>query len=342
MNLNTNRIKLWMTAAIAVAGGLSAFAQTNAFKPFEMISQRNIFDPNRLPPRNFTNRQSAPVYSFSLVGTMSYEKGMFAVFDGTSSDYHKVLESGGRIANYTVGTITHDSVKLSSGTNLVDLKVGMQMRRNTDGSWTMAAFSGENSFASRFRNNNGNNNNRFDRNDRGNFDRGNFDRGNLDRGNFSRNGGNNQRSFGGQNNYRTGYQSPYGRNESNMEQSGGGGQVQTGPGASGSSDPNDVVARMMAARRAQMGNSGDQNDGQNQNDNQGMPDNTGQPVDQNQNQQIDQNGNPMQNMGGNPAQNMGGNPVENQNIPNANQGGGDQPGNQTGNENVPDNSTPRL
>ncbi|HLH52873.1 MAG TPA: hypothetical protein VKY92_04585 [Verrucomicrobiae bacterium] len=109
------------------------------YAAFQIIADRNIFDPNRAP--RATRPAAAPktVDSFSLVGTMTYEKGTFAFFDGTSSDFKKVLKKDGSIAGYQVASISPDSVKLLLNTNVLELKVGSQMRRRDDGSWEMAA-----------------------------------------------------------------------------------------------------------------------------------------------------------------------------------------------------------
>ena len=78
------------------------------------------------------------VDSLTLVGTMSYEKGTFAFFDGTSSDYKKALKLTDSIAGYKVTNITPNGVKLASGTNELDLSVGAQLRREEDGPWLLA------------------------------------------------------------------------------------------------------------------------------------------------------------------------------------------------------------
>jgi len=129
-------------ALLVVAGGFSAPAQgTNQaaprdFSAFKIIIDRNIFDPDRRPAVA-SGPAATIVDSFTLVGTMSYQKGLFAVFDGTSLEYRKVLQPGGAIAGYTVKEIRQDTAKLASGTNELELSVGMQMRRNEDGRWSV-------------------------------------------------------------------------------------------------------------------------------------------------------------------------------------------------------------
>jgi hypothetical protein len=83
--------------------------------------------------------RSAP--AFTLVGTMHYEKGMFAFFDGNNSDLRKVLYASdtNSIAGYTVAEITLADVKLQSADKkqTVQLKIGDMMRQ--EGSeWRLA------------------------------------------------------------------------------------------------------------------------------------------------------------------------------------------------------------
>jgi hypothetical protein len=115
------------------------------FAAFQIITQRNIFDPNRAPRRaqtNTTARKPAAVDAFSLVGIMSYEKGTFAFFDGTSSDYRKALKEEDSIANFKIQEIDSNTVKLASTDHQLELRVGMQLRREDRGEWRVAEPSG--------------------------------------------------------------------------------------------------------------------------------------------------------------------------------------------------------
>jgi hypothetical protein len=104
-----------------------------------VISDRNIFNPNRYArdsgrPRE-SSRPASRVESFTLVGLMEYEKGVFAFFDGTSANYRKTLEAEGAISEFKITDITRQQVKLHSGTNEFTLRVGMQVRREDGGDW---------------------------------------------------------------------------------------------------------------------------------------------------------------------------------------------------------------
>jgi hypothetical protein len=109
------------------------------YSSFQTIAQRNIFDPNRRSSRGRSYSQPAKaVESIALVGIMSYEKGTYAFFDGTSSSYRKTLQNNDSIAGYKIAEIAPDGVKLAAGTNQVELHVGMKLRRQSEGEWEVA------------------------------------------------------------------------------------------------------------------------------------------------------------------------------------------------------------
>jgi hypothetical protein len=151
--MKLTRHKKWAVLALALANGFIAAAQSNGvpgpqdygrFSSF--VTDRNIFDPGRYarnsstPRPIFTQRvRYAP--SFTLVGTMSYEKGMFAFFDGNQSELRKVLyqSDSDSIAGYTVAEITQTGVTLQTADKkqTVQLKIGDMMRQEGS-SWQLA------------------------------------------------------------------------------------------------------------------------------------------------------------------------------------------------------------
>jgi hypothetical protein len=131
-----------LTLAGWIAAALPATAEPSAppdFSSFQIISQRNIFNPGRTGrSRSGSGRASQPAAdSFSLVGTMSYEKGVFAFFDGTNPDYRKVLKPDGDIAGFKVAAIRPNSVTLATATNQTVVPVGAQVRRDDAGRWEL-------------------------------------------------------------------------------------------------------------------------------------------------------------------------------------------------------------
>jgi hypothetical protein len=148
------RYKLWLVLALALGNEFFAVAQSNnvsgatdyaSFSRF--ITERNIFDPNRYPRNSRDTRtrtirptrtqRSAP--AFTLVGTMSYEKGMFAFFDGNNPDLRKVLAASGDIAGYIVTKVTLAGVTLQTADKkeTVQMKIG-EMMRQEGGHWQPA------------------------------------------------------------------------------------------------------------------------------------------------------------------------------------------------------------
>ena len=120
--------------------------ETNAhgrpeLQAFRIITQRNIFNASRSPRRERTRTESEPerrsrTDSVALLGTMNYEKGWVAFFDGSSPEYRKALQPGDTIAAHKIAEIAPNYVKLESGTNQpIDLKVGSEMKKRDEGNW---------------------------------------------------------------------------------------------------------------------------------------------------------------------------------------------------------------
>ena len=128
----------WSGPAASAAEGRSR----QDLAAFRLITERNIFNASRAGGRTEAARETrrpAPVDAFGLVGVMSYDKGTFAFFDGSGSDYRKALQAGGTIASFQLVEILPAAVKLQNGTNseALEMRLGMQMRREEEGEWTL-------------------------------------------------------------------------------------------------------------------------------------------------------------------------------------------------------------
>jgi hypothetical protein len=143
-------------AVLVLLGGTAlASAQSNGVpgpddyaKFTAFVTDRNIFDPARQPhytsgPRPRVRRTRNETPGIVLVGTMSYEKGWFAFFNGNSTELKKALQTGGTIADYTVSAISPGRVQLQSADKKqqLDLKVGDGLHQE-NGKWVLAS-SGE-------------------------------------------------------------------------------------------------------------------------------------------------------------------------------------------------------
>jgi hypothetical protein len=175
LSANTLKRGLQRVAGLALAVGFSAAAQstnspatTDSPSPapariesasqgfdepaFRIVTERNIFNANRSGGKVVLASGRPPrVETFALVGTMAYTKGVFAFFEGSSSDLTKVLKADGVIAGHKLVDVYANSVKLEADGKEIELPVGSQMRREDEGTWHVAeasSRSGGSSYAS--------------------------------------------------------------------------------------------------------------------------------------------------------------------------------------------------
>jgi hypothetical protein len=166
---------LALTARLGIAQPTDDSIVTD-YGTFQLIPQRNIFNPSRYPnePLNYRPQASQQVPEFTLVGTMSYRKGMFAFFNGTDPEYQKAVQEGGSIAGFTITNINLTGVLLLSTNTSTNMMVGQAMQQDGDG-WmlndngmTFSGMSGASSFRSGRENREGRGGN--GRRRRGNYD----------------------------------------------------------------------------------------------------------------------------------------------------------------------------
>jgi hypothetical protein len=112
---------------------------------FTIIETRNIFDASRLPRIIRTNRTEVvrlpppppqpQIESITCVGTMNYEKGPYAFFEGSRAAYEQVLRVSNRIAGLTVTGIEPQGVRVTTGSNELSVPVGGQLTQERGGPW---------------------------------------------------------------------------------------------------------------------------------------------------------------------------------------------------------------
>ena len=133
-------VLLLATGMIGRAQNTNAVARPD-YQSFKIITDRNIFDPNR-SSRSSRPRTEGPrparVESFALVGTMSYENGTYAFFDGSGSSFRKAVKTGDVIAGHKVAEISADRVKLEVNGQQIELGVGVQMKKQDEGEWQLS------------------------------------------------------------------------------------------------------------------------------------------------------------------------------------------------------------
>lgn len=108
------------------------------YNSFDLISTRNMFDPSRSPRRRETPQRQSQVDSFTLTGAISSDKGRYAMFESSSSAYHKTLKPSDTIAGYTIVDVSTNFVKLAASSNqFITMYIGNQMRRRDGGPWAL-------------------------------------------------------------------------------------------------------------------------------------------------------------------------------------------------------------
>jgi hypothetical protein len=124
------------------AGGASSRMD---YVSFRVISERNIFNPRRSGRSTTrTTTRTEPerrvrMERFALLGTMSYEKGRYAFFDGSGSDFRKVAKPDDLIAGFKITEVAPTCVKLEmTNGQVIELCVGMQMKKREDEDWQLA------------------------------------------------------------------------------------------------------------------------------------------------------------------------------------------------------------
>ena len=168
---------------LSVASSVWSAPSKADYSAFAIIPKRNIFNTKRSP--EYVSKAVAPAQRIvrseylALTGTMRDEKGPLAFFDGSLSDYRRVVKPNENIAGFKVAAIEHAYVKLRNGTNELMLPVNMQLSREEQGEWQLgqrtdavsssqvAASSSETTSETRARLSDSSSSRRGDRGDRG-------------------------------------------------------------------------------------------------------------------------------------------------------------------------------
>ena len=151
--MKTSHYLVLLVSLAAPAAALGIDSTNNAgstssrtdYVSFRVVSERNIFDPRR-SGRSTARATTRPepdrrvrMERFALLGTMSYEKGRYAFFDGSGSDFRKVAKPADSIAGFKITEVAPTCVKLEmTNGQIIELCVGMQMRKREDEDWQLA------------------------------------------------------------------------------------------------------------------------------------------------------------------------------------------------------------
>jgi hypothetical protein len=127
--------------APAPAAAPAAPGNNADFAAFRLVTERNIFNPNRTGRGRDADEAPPPrTETIALVGTLdSSTRGRQALFDSADAAYRKALAEGDTLAGYTVKKIHPDRVELAAGDKTAELSLSQQLRRTAGGEWTIAA-----------------------------------------------------------------------------------------------------------------------------------------------------------------------------------------------------------
>lgn len=112
------------------------------YERFRTVAERNIFNGKRSGRSSRGSRETrrpTQVETIALVGTMSYEKGHFAFFEGSGTQYRLALKPDETIAGFKLMDIATRGVKLDGKGQKLDLRVGSQLRREDGQEWKVTA-----------------------------------------------------------------------------------------------------------------------------------------------------------------------------------------------------------
>jgi hypothetical protein len=109
-----------------------------SFETFRLVSDRNIFNPNRTGRRDRSSEETAPrLDQINLVGTMESDRGLRAFFDGSSAAFRKALRAGDSIESFKITQVSPSGVELERDGKALSLRVGQQLRRPEGGEWNL-------------------------------------------------------------------------------------------------------------------------------------------------------------------------------------------------------------
>jgi hypothetical protein len=129
---------LWHGVPVCVAGAETGVPGSS--EPFQISAERNMSAPQSAGRPAETEAPSKPTFdSLVLTGTMSYEKGRFAFFDGSNPYLRRVLKVGETIGSCVLTEIAFEQVKLKAGELELELPVGRCLLREKAGQWKLGA-----------------------------------------------------------------------------------------------------------------------------------------------------------------------------------------------------------
>lgn len=115
-------------------------ANGQGFEAFQLILERNIFNPTRVGRTRVADEEKpARSDEITLVGIVRYGDRGLAVFHSPEPSFRREVGEGGEIADFKVLRVDAGGVELQRGDQPLKLVVSQQIRRVEGGEWTVSA-----------------------------------------------------------------------------------------------------------------------------------------------------------------------------------------------------------
>lgn len=109
----------------------------NDFDAFQIVTERNIFNPNRVPRPRGNDVEPPRIDTVTLVGVLQSDTGVIAFFNSPDRSLTTTLREGETIGGLPLSRILPNGVELMQEGQRLTLRVNQQMRRVNGGAWNV-------------------------------------------------------------------------------------------------------------------------------------------------------------------------------------------------------------
>lgn len=133
-------VGLAFSGLFAQTGDAPEHDTAKGFAKYELIIQRNPFNPNRRPDRREEDNTERPpepprTEHIRLVGTWVTNEGRLAFMEGGGISSSTGKEVGEEIDGWTIDSIATDKVEISKDAEKIEWRVGSEIARQGDEEW---------------------------------------------------------------------------------------------------------------------------------------------------------------------------------------------------------------
>ncbi|MBL9211777.1 MAG: hypothetical protein JNL92_15005 [Opitutaceae bacterium] len=127
-------------SAAPASAATKAVSPADSFEAFRIITEKNIFNPNRVGLTRATPEAKPPrVDEIALVGTVEFGGKRVALFESPEVAFRKTVAEGDTLGEFTVRRVGSEGVDLVRGDQVLALRVAQQLRRPEGADWSVVA-----------------------------------------------------------------------------------------------------------------------------------------------------------------------------------------------------------